>query len=633
MSADPLKSIGWWVGREVAFEGVIPITIAGYAFWKLRSLVSQAAMTRPLSDLEIWVMVGGLVALVAWAVSRQIFMFGRRKPVTISFFATLVAVGAAYGLAYSAASGFASECGMIEGKLKEAYYFLDNTPQTVCIIGGIQGNGYVPGSMVRPNWAGTIDFPMLCYLIFVSITASLALRDRRIAPTRIVLRLYRMLQYAPASGLDGVLGEKASDGKVQACSNATFWGEICGQLYSAKKKFEPGEWCGRCNQTYVKAERELTFNIVTLFTDNIDLLNQLEKQDTLSWDATEPPPPDSRQSGVERWVVLGQITVPDVISVSQLLSIAHSQIGSMPGKDERAQAAVELAKARASKLYGWIWFGRQSKKLTFARPTNKVLMAIGTTRLRDLITDSGEELYLQLDIGLLPLELRTAFFKTFLDLARPPRFQNSKYDVWVPVAPKLNATLAGLWVPRIEGEALQKWLSTGRLEKEGKLGVSVPRPYQPAPERETAVEYDPAVFGVPDAEAEEIDEEEELELTLPQEEDELELDDIFDQDDSEEEIPTAEETIEEDIPEPPPPPTEIIHRDEKNPTITVKPGTLDIVLAPFKTNTAQPEPDLESVVVGSSISEWSWFEPEQIQRLRQQSLVLVDGTKLKKRNL
>ena len=50
-------------------------------------------------------------------------------------------------------------------------------------------------------------------------------------------------------------------------------------------------------------------------------------------------------------------------------------------------------------------------------------MALGTTRLRDLITDSGEDLYLQLDIGLLPVEMRTAFKKTFLDERRGPRFQ------------------------------------------------------------------------------------------------------------------------------------------------------------------------------------------------------------------
>ena len=119
-----------------------------------------------------------------------------------------------------------------------------------------------------------------------------------------------------------------------------------------------------------------------------------------------------RQSGVERWVVIGQVTVPDVISVSQLLSITHSQLDKLQSDNERVQSAIDLAKKRASKLYGWIWFGRQPKSCS-TRPTNKVLMAVGTTRLRDLVTDSGDELYLQLDIGLLPLEMRTAFYKTF----------------------------------------------------------------------------------------------------------------------------------------------------------------------------------------------------------------------------
>ena len=227
-----------------------------------------------------------------------------------------------------------------------------------------------------------------------------------------------------------------------------------------------------------KAERELTFNVVSLFTDNIDPLNMLEKKDTLSWDVPGRIPADGRQSGVERWVVLGKVTIPDVLSVSQLLSIAHELLPSWTSDDERTKSAIDLAKKRASKLYGWIWFGRQNKRLTYARPTNKVLMAVGTTRLRDLITDSGDELYLQLDIGLLPVEMRTAFLRTFLDESRDSRFQNSKYDLWVPVAPKLTDNLAGLWVPRIEGNAFRKWLSTGRLQEDGKRGVTVPRPYQ-----------------------------------------------------------------------------------------------------------------------------------------------------------
>ena len=74
--------------------------------------------------------------------------------------------------------------------------------------------------------------------------------------------------------------------------------------------------------------------------------------------------------------------------------------------------------------------------------------------------------------------MRTAFLKTFLDETRLSRFQNSKFDMWVPVAPKLSVDLAGLWVPRVEGEALRKWLSTGRLQQEGKRGITVPRPYQ-----------------------------------------------------------------------------------------------------------------------------------------------------------
>ena len=149
----------------------------------------------------------------------------------------------------------------------------------------------------------------------------------------------------------------------------------------------------------------------------------LEKKDTLSWDVPGRIPADGRQSGVERWVVMGKITVPDVISVSQMLSIAHDMLKQWKSEDERTLTAITLAQKKLLKLYGWIWFGRQNKRLTYARPTTKVQMAVGTTRLRDIVTDSGEELYLQLDIGLLPVEMRTAFLRTYLDAGRRPRFQ------------------------------------------------------------------------------------------------------------------------------------------------------------------------------------------------------------------
>ena len=58
------------------------------------------------------------------------------------------------------------------------------------------------------------------------------------------------------------------------------------------------------------------------------------------------------------------------------------------------------------------------------------------------------------------------------------------------------------------------------------------------------------------------------------------------------------------------------------------PGVLDIVRVPF--NNLQTEPKLDGSDLGNSIAEWEWFEPEQIQLLRQHCLVLVDSTKLPK---
>ena len=87
-------------------------------------------------------------------------------------------------------------------------------------------------------------------------------------------------------------------------------------------------------------------------------------------------------------------------------------------------AAFALAKKRASRLSAWIWIGHEENALTYARPTSRALLAVGPTRLKDLPIEGGERLALQLDIGLLPLELRTAFRQTFLDPTRPPLVQN-----------------------------------------------------------------------------------------------------------------------------------------------------------------------------------------------------------------
>ena len=60
------------------------------------------------------------------------------------------------------------------------------------------------------------------------------------------------------------------------------------------------------------------------------------------------------------------------------------------------------------------------------------------------------------------------------------------------------------------------------------------------------------------------------------------------------------------------------------------PGVLDIVRVPF--NNLQTEPKLDGTDLGNSIAEWEWFEPEQIQLLRQQCLVLVDSSKFQRQS-
>ena len=624
MAANPLQSMGFWRGFEGAVEIAVPMTVACVVFFRIKSLMEQASMGRPLTTLEVFVLLGSMTAVVSWAVSRQMYLSGRRKPIVIAVMSTLFSFVAIYGLVKLLASGFEASCtDVYEGVLIELSSVWKNQTGLACQVGQIAGNNYIPGALVRPAWDGQSSGILWLFMSVVATFSSVAMRDVRVRPTKIVKKLYKLLEYAPASGLNGVLGEKAKDGRVQACSNSTFWGEICGQIYSADKKFEPGEWCGRCNQTYTKADFELTFNIVTLFSDNIDLLNMLEKKDTLSWDVPGRIPADGRQSGVERWVVVGQVTVPDVISVSQLLSITHAQLDTWQSDNERVQSAINLAKKRASKLYGWIWFGRQTKRLTYARPTNKVLMAVGTTRLRDLITDSGDELYLQMDIGLLPLEMRTAFYKTFRDEKRIPRYQNSKLDIWVPIAPRLSAELAGMWVPRVEGEALRKWLATGRLQAEGKRGITIPVPYTvyEQPEEE-------AIQDVIDQTVQQLIEEDVApEKKLPEQ---MDFTDIFDF--GQEDTPILDPTQEEDElsldDEQPESESSVIEsQSETAPDIYIEPGSLDIIRVPY--NRAQTEPDLVVKRIGASISEWEWLEPEQIQMMRRQVLVLVDSTKIK----
>ena len=83
MSAEPLKSMGYWSGKEKAVEGVLPFTISGFAFYHLSGLMGSVSAGKQLTDLEVYIYLGALACLVAWTVSRQMFLFGRRKVLTI----------------------------------------------------------------------------------------------------------------------------------------------------------------------------------------------------------------------------------------------------------------------------------------------------------------------------------------------------------------------------------------------------------------------------------------------------------------------------------------------------------------------------------------------------------------------
>ena len=97
----------------------------------------------------------------------------------------------------------------------------------------------------------------------MAITSSVAFRDKRLIPSGVVKESI-VLQYAPAAGLDGVLGEKAKDGRVRAAPTQHFGERFVGKYYSADKVFEP-EMVWPLQSKHVKAERELKFTIITLY--------------------------------------------------------------------------------------------------------------------------------------------------------------------------------------------------------------------------------------------------------------------------------------------------------------------------------------------------------------------------------
>ena len=105
--------------------------------------------------------MGGLACLVSWTVSRQMFLFGRRRPLYDRFF-SVGGLGAIYGLSSLVVSNFEEGCTLIGGTLQQSILLYGREPDisTLCQVGGIPGNNYVPGTLVRPSWNGFISVPI-----------------------------------------------------------------------------------------------------------------------------------------------------------------------------------------------------------------------------------------------------------------------------------------------------------------------------------------------------------------------------------------------------------------------------------------------------------------------------------------
>jgi hypothetical protein len=549
--SNPLQFMGLQRAKEGLIEAMVPLFAAFGGWYLLHKVLSAPAMSRPLTTLELTVLLGACSALTGWAISRQLYLLRQRRPWVILFVTMLFVAMITMLVSSASSSSFKTWCTETAvGEMVAATGFIDgSTDLDACRVGGVPGNPYLPGVVYRANWPGWPTPLLWAFMLGTGALASLALRDKRLFPSRLGEKLFRRLMLAPAAGSETAAGKpKPKAANVQACANATMWGELCGQIYAAEKEFHRGENCARCYQTYRRAQQELSFRVVTLFSDSIDVLNGLERMDTVSWGRNEPMPPDARISGQERWVELGTLRVPDVITVAQTLALAQESMGTWEtDADPRTKEAIRIARGNASRVSGWIWFGPVADRLTYARPTSRSQLAIGPTRLRDIVPQGGEELTLQLDIGLLPLELRVGFRKTFLEEGRSAEAQNSKVDMWIPISPrKLPKDQAGMWVPRVEGAAMRAWLSTERLRPAEERGTSAPLPY-------------------------------------------------------------------------------VVYRADEAPPDSSKgarPGSLDFVRMPL--DRGRSEPTMVRAV-GGSIAEWDWLEWEQIELLRQESLVLMES--------
>ena len=496
---EPVASVARLLAQEALIERGVPVVLAGLATYASAGLLGSLSPAAPLSPLELSLALCAPSALAAWATARQRHLGGDRDPRKIALYGVGAAIAAALSLAQLAPSSAESACESLGGAV-EVVPLVGGQDRLICRVGAVEGSATLNGVTLRGRWAGELPLPYWALITLCGGVAAVGARDRRLRRTMLPITQAELLRHQPAAGLSSALGTPVGAGGVQACGNRTWWGTRCGQLYSAERRFAPGEWCVRCRLPYTPSPI-LRLDVVAPASDDVVLLNGLERVDSTAWTPGTPMrPPDASVSGAARWVHLGSVELPSALPFSVALAILHQRLPSFLGQSPTHDEVIQRAIARASRVSAWLWTGEVSDRLHLATPTRNVSLVTGAVSLGEIASAHPDRLTVQLELGVLPLEIRAGYVHHLLPETRrrlaaeqglrgpedvPPTVRgNLRYVLWVPTTPDAPpAQGPGVWIPRLEGAALRRWLEDLRLRPPGDdtkpAGATEPAPYVP----------------------------------------------------------------------------------------------------------------------------------------------------------
>ena len=481
----PLTEVARRRAWEQAIEAVLPLALAGALTYATAQVLARPSESQTVTTLQLAVLLGSVAATFGWAAGRQMWTFGWKRLWLLVGVGAVVGTLAVYGMASAVTASFSSLCLELSGEMVTGGDSLSGK-QVSCRLAGVTGNPFLTGTSIRPRWGGVIPLWGWVWSVGLALLGVVAARDLRLFRSRVPFKFYDSFRWQPGGGSASALGEeKIVDGAVVACANNTWWGEPCGQLYSADKIWAPGAWCGRCQLPVQLDSERYTIDVAIPAMSDITRLNALERLDAVAWEPGTPlMRPDASVSGHIRWFRVGRVTFPGVLTVSQALALIYE---ALPGWGATAelpvQRAAQEAVARGSRLAAWFWAGDVDDRLHLPTPSRSVVLAAGARRLRDFIPGLGQRLTLQLDTGVCPIELRSGFVHRVRrqgagEGAGKVLHRNFRVFTWIPTAPS-DVLQNGLWVPRLEGAALRQWLATQRNRTDLPQGATLPSAYVP----------------------------------------------------------------------------------------------------------------------------------------------------------